>query len=100
MLGTSRLQGPGNCARLLGVDLVRGTKADERRAGSRVGSGERGWIGKTFAVDRLDPAGLEKALCKCGACGEIGRCASIGEKHARAYAFLLQVLIRAPAKPL
>src|SRR5262245_21793725 len=81
MSAASGLQGLGGSDRLLSVDLVGGTEAGQLRTGGFIGRGEGGGIGKALGVDRFDPAGLEEALRKGRARGEIGGHAEIGEEN-------------------
>ena len=73
---------------LRGIDLVGRAQAGQRRAGGLEGGGERRRIGKSFGIDRLDAAGLEKALGKGRARGEVGGRAEIGEKDLAARPWL------------
>src|SRR4051812_37443461 len=62
MSGAGGLKGLCGRGSMLRIDLVGGTKAGEGRTGRFKGGAECSGIGKPFGIDRLDAAGLEKAL--------------------------------------
>src|ERR1035437_9709547 len=83
---------------MLGLDHVRGAQAGQRGAWrpERGGGGSR--LGKSPAINCLDPAGLEKTLRKRRTQGEVGGCAEIGEKDFWPRAAVFQKLIRPVAQ--
>ena len=85
---------------LRGVDFVGRAKTDEVRRRCLAGGGEGGSIGKPLAVDDLDSAAFEKALCKGRARGEVGGAAEIGKEDRGPLSLLLQDLIGAVAQTL
>src|SRR6202035_984178 len=65
---------------LPGIDLVGRAQAGKLSAGRLERRRQRCWVVKSLAIDRLDSAGLKKALGEGRPRGEVGRRAEIGEK--------------------
>src|SRR5262252_9273076 len=94
------LKGLGGICGLAGIDFVRGTHARDRRAGGPEGRGELRENKESLVVDGLDAAGLEEALGKGRARGEIGGGAEIGEEDFWPASGLVQDRIRLVAQRL